>query len=193
MLFRSQAARFVREHDTARPFFLYVAYTAAHWPMHAREREIAAQKGRYAAGYAAVRQARYAKMLTEGVVTAANTKLFPFPAGLGETGEFWPWDERTMEVFAAMVTSMDRGIGRIMQAIGDRGQAENTLVLYMQDNGGCAETVGREQAKEAIRKGRAAMAGGRDTFLAYGEAWSTVSNTPFRRHKHWVQIGRAHV
>jgi arylsulfatase len=219
------AVRFVREHDTTRPFFLYVAYTAAHWPMHARERDIAAEKGRYAAGYAAVRQARYAKMLAEGVVTAANTELVPFPAGLGEAGEFWPWDERNMEVFAAMVTSMDRGIGRIVQAIGDRGQAENTLVLYMQDNGGCAETIGREPGKAGdlpvaavraekptlptqpadmlqkqmtprqtrdgfpLRQGRGVMAGGGDTFTAYGEAWSTVSNTPFRRHKHWVHEG----
>jgi arylsulfatase A-like enzyme len=219
------ASRFIREHDRAQPFFLYVAYTAAHWPMHARDRDIAKYKGRYAAGYEAIRKARYAKMLNEGVVTAAATTLFPFRAGLGETGDFQAWDQRTMEVFAAMVDSMDQGIGRIVKAIEESGQADNTLICYLQDNGGCAEVQGRERtAKDGsapvplradqpslppqpadmlqtamvpaqtrdgfpMRQGRGVMVGAGDTFGAYGQAWSTVSNTPFRMHKHWVHEG----
>jgi arylsulfatase A-like enzyme len=219
------AVRFIREHDPARPFFLYVAYTAAHWPMHARDRDIAKYRGRYAAGYEAIRRGRYARMLEEGVVTTANSTLFPLPAGIGETGEFWPWDERTMEVYAAMVDCMDQGIGRIVEALAATGQAENTLVWYLQDNGGCAETIGRgPTAKDGsppvplraaaatlppqpadmlqrdmvpaqtrdgfpLRQGRGVMVGAADTYAGYGEAWSTVSNTPFRRHKHWVHEG----
>jgi arylsulfatase len=212
------AARFIREHDRAKPFFLYVAYTAAHWPMHARDRDIGKYEGRYAAGYEATRTARYAKMLTEGVVTKANTTLWPFPQDLGERGEFWPWDRRNMEVFAAMVDSMDQGIGRIVRAIEEAGQRDNTLVCYLQDNGGCAEGLGRDgvggpradapslppipnddirsslRAKQTrdgypVRQGKGVMAGPADTFIGYGEAWSTVSNTPFRRHKHWVHEG----
>ena len=108
------AARFIREHDKAKPFFLYVAYPAAHWPMHAKEKDIAKYKGHYAAGYEAIRKARYEKMLKEGVITAANTTNWPLPPDLGEK-EFGEWEQRRMEVFAAMVDGMDQGIGRIVQ------------------------------------------------------------------------------
>ena len=212
-----QAARFIREHDKATPFFLYVAYTAAHWPMHARERDIAKYKGRYAAGYEAIRKARYEKMLKLGVISAQSTTLWPLPSDLGEK-EFWAWDERNMEVFAAMVDSMDQGIGRLVQALKDCGQYENTLICFLQDNGGCAENLGRvgrgteraaaptlpplakdylqpdmipKQTRDGypMRQGKGVMAGAGDTYIGYGEAWATVSNTPFRKHKHWVHEG----
>jgi arylsulfatase A-like enzyme len=188
------------------------------WPMHARERDIEKYKGRYATGYEAVRAARYAKMLDLGVATAANTTLWPFPADLGERGEPWPWDERNMEVYAAMVDCMDRGIGQIVKALEESGQLDNTLICYLQDNGGCAEAMGRagmgprraeapslspladtdirttlrpKQTRDGytVRQGKGVMAGPADTFIGYGEAWSTVSNTPFRKHKHWVHEG----
>jgi arylsulfatase len=212
------AVRFITEHDATKPFFLYVAYTAAHWPMHARDRDIVKYAGRYAAGYEAIRKARYAKMLTEGVVTAAETTLWPWPPKLGEEDEWLAWDQRNMEVYAAMVDSMDQGIGRIMKAVEDAGQADNTLVCYLQDNGGCAETIGRggigparadmpslqplpadfigvkvrqKQTRDGypLREGKGVMAGPADTFVAYGPAWATVSNTPFRMYKHWVHEG----
>ena len=212
------AEKFIREHPAEKPFLLYVAYTAAHWPMHARPDEIAKCRGRYAAGYAGVREARYAKMLEQGVVSSANTTLWQLPSDLGERGRFWPWDERNMEVYAAMVECMDRGIGRIRQTLAETGRLDNTVIFYLQDNGGCAETRGREgegggrgagpslpplseeavritlrpeQTRDGypIRQGKGVMAGGDDTFISYGEAWSTVSNAPFRRHKHWVHEG----
>ncbi|MFM8539755.1 MAG: arylsulfatase [Planctomycetaceae bacterium] len=218
------AVRFIREHDRETPFFLYVAYTAAHWPMHARDRDIAKYAGRYAAGYDAVRAARYAKMLASGVVTSTNTALGLWPSDLGEHGDAAAWDQRNMEVFAAMVDCMDQGIGRIVRALEDTGRVDDTLVCYLQDNGGCAEGVGRDRraGREAVapqraaapvlppvapdvlqtdstpkqtrdgfplRQGRGVMVGAGDTYGAYGEAWSTVSNTPFRRHKHWVHEG----
>lgn len=214
------AARFVREHHTQtgdQPFFLYVAYTAAHWPMHARDRDISKYKGRYDAGYQAIRDARYYRMLELGVINKGNSTNWPLPPGLGEK-EFLEWDIRNMEVFAAMVDSMDQGIGRLVDALKDSGQYDNTLICFLQDNGGCAEGLGRgrngtERASAAtlaalpadylqpdmipkqtrdgfpVRQGKGVMAGGPDTYIAYGEAWSTVSNTPFRRHKHWVHEG----
>ncbi len=211
------AVRFVREHEKNKPFFLYVAYTAAHWPMHAREANIAKYKGRYSRGYEAIRQARYEKMLKEGVVSAGNTTNWPLPPNLGEK-EFWAWDERNMEVFAAMVDNMDRGIGRIVAALEEAGQFENTLICFLQDNGGCAETMGRgtkgparadsstlppmgkddlqpdmipKQTRDGfpVRVGKGVMAGAGDTYIGYGEAWATVSNTPFRKYKHWVHEG----
>ncbi len=211
------AARFIREHEKTRPFFLYVAYTAAHWPMHARAKDIAKYKGRYAGGYEAVRKARYAKMISEGVITRQNTTLWPLPEGMGEEAA-WEWDQRNMEVFAAMVDSMDQGIGRIVKSLKESGQFENTLICFLQDNGGCAENTGRvgdaapraetsslpalgkdylqpdmipKQTRDGfpVRQGRGVMAGAGDTFVGYGEAWATVSNTPFRKHKHWVHEG----
>ena len=211
------AVRFVRENENGKPFFLYVAYTAAHWPMHTREKEMAKYKGRYAAGYEAVRKARYEKMLKEGVISTGNTTNWPLPPDLGEK-EFWEWDQRNMEVFAAMVDCMDQGIGRIVKALKESGQFENTLICFLQDNGGCAENTGRvgngppraetaslpplrkdylqpdmvpKQTRDGfpVRQGKGVMAGAGDTYIGYGEAWATVSNTPFRKHKHWVHEG----
>jgi arylsulfatase A-like enzyme len=212
------AVRFIKEHDATQPFFLYVAYTAPHWPLQVRDRDIKKYAGRYAAGYEAIRRARYAKMLTEGVVTKAETTLWPLPPKLSEKDEWLAWDQRNMEVFAAMVDSMDQGIGRITKAIEDAGQADNTLVCYLQDNGGCAEQIGRggigparaespslpplpadqigvtvrqKQTRDGypMREGKGVMAGPADTFIAYGAAWATVSNTPFRMYKHFVHEG----
>jgi len=211
------AARFVRQHDTDQPFFLYVAYTAAHWPMHARDRDIAKYKGRYASGYESVRNARYNKMLKDGVISADNSTNWPWPTNLGEK-KFWEWDQRNMEVFAAMVDNMDQGIGRIVAALKECGQYENTLICFLQDNGGCAEGMGRsekglpradtatlpplsneylqpdmipKQTRSGfpVRQGKGVLAGAADTYIGYGEAWATVSNTPFRKHKHWVHEG----
>ncbi len=211
------AVRFVREHDKSKPFFLYVAYTAAHWPMHARESEIAKYKGKYAAGFEAVRKARYEKMLKEGVVGTGNTTNWALPTEIAEKELSAP-EQRKMEVFAAMVDCMDRGIGRIVQSLKEAGQYENALICFLQDNGGCAEMVGHvgpgapraetpslpplskdylqpdmvpKQTRDGfpVRQGVSVMAGPSDTYIGYGEAWATVSNTPFRKHKHWVHEG----
>jgi arylsulfatase len=123
-----------------------------------------------------------------------------------------------MEVYAAMVDSMDQGIGKIVQALEATNQFNNTLVCYMQDNGGCAEGMGRrnvgkprastpsfppmkpdtlqmdmipKQTRDGypVRQGKGVLAGPADTYIGYGQAWATVSNTPFRKYKHWVHEG----
>ena len=138
------ATRFIRDHtrDHAdKPFLMYVAYTAAHWPMHARERDIAKYRDRYNAGYGPVAAARWEKQQTLGVVQAAW--------GLAPPAEDWTqvknreFEARCMEVYAAMVTVMDEGIGRIVAELKSKGQLDNTLICFLQDNGGCAETNGR--------------------------------------------------
>jgi arylsulfatase len=213
------AVRFIAEHQQRaadKPFFLYVAYTAAHWPMHAREKEIAKYEGRYAAGYAPVREARLAKAKMLGVI-GAQTELSA-PVGDWERVKDKKFETRCMEVYAAMIDSMDQGIGRVVGELKKHGQLENTLVLYLQDNGGCAETVGRgvdfkaradqptlpplanseiqhdsppKQTRDGypIRQGYGVLPGPADTFVAYGENWANVSNTPFREYKHWVHEG----
>jgi arylsulfatase len=214
------AARFIKEHhyETGdQPFFMYVSFTAAHWPMHALEKDINKYKGKYDAGYDAIRAARYSRMIELGVIDPESTVNFPVPDKSKET-EFWEWDRRNMEVYAAMVDSMDQGIGRILEALRDTGQFENTLICFFQDNGGCAEGYGRRgeaaqrsetpplpaladdylqpdmQPKQTrdgypVRTGKGVMAGPADTYIAYGQAWATVSNTPFREYKHFTHEG----
>ena len=205
-----------RDHATS-PFFMYVAYTAPHWPMHAREADIAKYKGRYAAGYEAIRQERWARQKKLGVADARW--------GIAPTIGDWAkvpnheFEERCMEVYAAMVDRMDQGIGRLVTELKARGQFENTLILFLMDNGACAEPLGRSGpmvpraaapslpplAKDAIHYGSAAppqtrdgwpvrqgygvLPGAADTFIGYGRSWANVSNTPFREYKHWVHEG----
>ena len=215
------AVRFIREHHlhhTNKPFFLYVAYTAAHWPMHALEKDIAKYRGKYNAGYDAIRNVRYKKMLELGLIDEESTQNWPINEEWKES-EFLPWDIRNMEVYAAMIDNMDQGIGRIVDSLKQTNQFNNTLICFLQDNGGCAENYGRsggptgkraqaptlpplandylqpnmnpKQTRDGyiIRRGKGVMAGPKDTLIGYGRAWATVSNTPFREYKHWVHEG----
>lgn len=213
------AARFITEHSDQHdaPFFMYVAYTAAHWPLHAREEDIAKHHGRYHAGYQAIRDARFERMLKLGSVSSASVTNFLIPETLKEA-KYWEWDQRNMEVYAAMIEQMDRGIGKIVQSLRDADQLDNTLILFMQDNGGCQEEMGRgkvgseraakptlapmaadelqpdmipKQTRDGfpMRQGKNVMAGPADTYEGYGYAWATVSNTPFRMYKHFVHEG----
>lgn len=142
------SVRFINEHDAEhpdQPFFLYVSYTAAHWPMHALEKDIAKYKGKYDEGYAAIRKARFERMKALGVISQ-ETELSP-ASGNWEDMEHQAWDIRNMEVYAAMIDNMDQGIGRIVQSLKDTNRFEDTLMLFFQDNGGCAEAYGRRPRK----------------------------------------------
>ncbi len=187
--FNDHAVRYVSEHakqQPGKPFFLYLAHTAAHWPMQARPEDIAKYRGRYEAGYTPIRQARFEKMKRLGIV--------PSDAALSPQFGDWDkvtrkdWEARCMEVYAAMIDNMDQGIGRLIAALKANGQFDNTLILYLQDNGACAENIGRNPAA-AKGKGPAPMPGPADTWLGYGEAWANVSSTPFRLYKHFVHEG----
>ena len=136
----------------------------------------------------------------------------------GFRAEYRDWDIRNMEVYAAMIDSMDQGIGRLVDALKETGRFDNTLICFFQDNGGCAENYGRggiggpradqpemprlpddylqpdmtpkqNRAGYKMRTGKGSMAGPDDTAIGYGRGWATVSNTPFREYKHWVHEG----
>jgi arylsulfatase len=210
------ATMYIEEHQGDHPFFMYIAYTAAHWPMHARERDIAKYRGRYDAGYGPIREARLDKMIALGVV-GASAQLSP-TIGDWSTVDDKRWEAACMEVYAAMVDQMDQGIGRIVRALEQKGQLDNTLILFLQDNGGCAEAGGRsskpspradkpslppipddvihytgsfpKQTRDGwpVRRGKV-MPGPADTYIGYGRNWANVSNTPHREYKHWVHEG----
>jgi len=211
------AVKYLRDHrreSPDRPFFLYVAYTAAHWPMHAPEDAVAKYKGKYDSGYAPVREARLAKMKELGLLPK-NAEMTPAPGEWDEV-EDKAREARGKEVYAAMVESMDAGIGRIVAQLKEAGELENTLVLFLQDNGACAEETGRNEPQAPVqglkpmgpddiqrrggvpmqtrdgrplRTGPGVMPGPADTFVAYGRGWANVSNTPFREYKHWTHEG----
>ena len=214
-----QASRFIAEHhqrSPEQPFFLYMAHTAAHWPMHAKDSDIAKYKGRYDTGYDAIRSARLDKMKRLGLLDP-QWQVTP-QAGDWSNVENKAWESRCMEVFAAMIDCMDQGIGRVVETLKKSGQFDNTLILFLQDNGGCAEGMGRagpfkpradkpslpplandylqpdmipKQTRDGfpMRQGQGVMPGGADTYIGYGKAWANVSNTPFREYKHWEHEG----
>jgi arylsulfatase len=193
--FSDHAVKFIDGHvrqQPAKPFFLYLAYTAAHWPMHARPADIAKYRGKYDGGYTPIRQARLARMQQLGLVDRAWS-LSP-QWGDWSKVERKDWEARCMEVYAAMIDNMDQGIGRVVAALRAHGQLDNTLIVYLQDNGACAEPYGRNPGAGKAKgnkapKGPLPMPGPAESNVGYGEGWANVSNTPFRLYKHWVHEG----
>ncbi|MEK6238388.1 MAG: arylsulfatase [Planctomycetales bacterium] len=212
------AVTFLKEHEKEspdKPLLLYVAYTCAHWPMHALPRDVAKYKGKYDGGFAPIREARLKRMKELGLVSA-DTKLSPQSDRWDAVADK-PWEARNMEVYAAMIDSMDQGIGRITAELKRQGKLDDTLILFLQDNGGCAEGFGRYTPKRPyptdlvplgpddfqkkiwppmrtrdgrpLRTGPGVMAGPEDTFIGYGRGWANVSNTPFREYKHFAHEG----
>jgi arylsulfatase len=184
------------------PFFLYVAYTAPHWPLHARPADVARYRGKYRVGWDAVRRARHRRMVKMGLVErrwALATRDREVPAWSAVRHK--DWQARRMEVYASLVERMDRGIGQILAQLQKSGQADNTLVLFLSDNGGCAEEIPaewrgkmfplktRDGRKTRVGNDPAVLPGPDDTFQSYGRGWAQASNTPFRRYKHWVHEG----
>jgi arylsulfatase A-like enzyme len=212
-----QACRFIRERDAKRPFFLYVAFTAAHWPMQALPQDIEKYKGKYDEGYEPVRQARFAREKQMGLIDPSWDLSPQF--GRWDRVPDRQWEARGMEVYAAMLDRMDQNIGRIVQTLRDDKLLNDTLILYLQDNGGNYEPLGRDSKEELARAdhptlpalpatfiqtamrpkqtrdgwpvldGRKVLPGPADTYIAYGKAWANVSNTPFREYKHFVHEG----
>ncbi len=143
------AVQFLAEHHAQRadePFFLYVAFTAAHWPMHALPEDIAKYDGKYDQGYDAIRKARFEKTSQLGLIDP-DQPMCPAPREWDSVPDK-TWESAGMEVYAAMVDRMDQNIGKIVTELEASGELHNTLILYLQDNGGCAETVGRTGNKQ---------------------------------------------
>jgi arylsulfatase A-like enzyme len=141
------ACRFIREHESQapkKPFFMYVAYTAPHWPMHAKPKDIAKYKGKYDKGWDAMREARYQRMIKMGLIKP-EWKLSPrdSKSPAWDQAADKAWELRLMEVYAAMVDTLDQGVGRIVDTLKETGNLENTVIMFLADNGGCAEGMGR--------------------------------------------------
>ena len=199
------AARFIEEaldEKPETPFFLYLPFTAPHWPLHAPDDAIAKYKGRYDAGWDALREERLERMRQVGAVdeSAQLSDRDPSQAPWEDVPDK-EWQARRMEVYAAQVELMDEAIGQVVATLEERGQLDNTLILFLADNGGCAEEAqdawqGLHIAREtyagdpvAVGNDPSLMPGPEENYQSYGIPWANVSNTPFRYYKHWVHEG----
>ncbi len=210
------AIRYIKDHykdHSTKPFFLYVSHTAAHWPMHALPEDIKKYKGKYDGGYVATHQARVKKLKQLGLLKE-NWDVAPL-VGKWAKVKNKKREAMMMEVYAAMVDRMDQGIGNIVEELKKQKVFDNTLIFFLQDNGGCAESLGWAPMKpgvkykpwgpdvlqpkiwppmqtrdgRVVRTGKDVLPGPEDTYLAYDRNWANVSNTPFREYKHWVHEG----
>ncbi|MDH5247887.1 MAG: arylsulfatase [Cyclobacteriaceae bacterium] len=176
-----------------KPFFLYLAYTAPHWPLHATHDKMEMYKGKYLEGWDSVRNRRHRKQIELG--------LFEKPVDLSPRDEVVPdwkvvdnkesWDLK-MAAYAAMLSSVDEGIGRIVQLLRDAGQLDNTMIMFLSDNGACHETLtGRmdNDLKDFSAVAKTIPVGQKGSYVAYGKEWANACNTPFRLYKHWTHEG----
>lgn len=180
----------------SKPFFLHLAYTAPHFPLHAPADDVAAYEGRYRSGYFALRRERFERMCRMSVIRSKwklpepDRKLGDFRYDLA--AEEWKGSleqERLMEIYAAMVERMDRGVGEVLAALRETGIEQNTVVLFLSDNGGCASMPLPSEMPAYDAHNRGKQAGGRDSYLLCGPGWAMAQSTPFRRYKTWTYEG----
>ena len=183
--FTDRALAWLSEYQqTEKPFLLYLAYTAPHWPLQAWPEDIAKYKGVYDGGYEAVRQARYERQIKLGLVDPKTSPLPPMEYGR-KSGYKWSelsLEERRqeamrMEIYAAMVDRVDQNIGRVLQRLEEQGKLDNTLICFLSDNGACAESPKVDNVDPKAPLGSVA------SFVSYGQNWASVGNTPLRKWK----------
>lgn len=194
------------EKHPGQPFFQYVAFTVPHFPLQAPADDIARYRDRYRAGWETVRQQRYERMKQLGIVACPLSPVerdvgppYDFPQALvklgpGEVNRPLAWNDLTeeqhefqavkMAIHAAMVDRMDREIGRVLDQLRAMRAFDDTLILFLSDNGASAEIMVRDDGHA-----RGATPGSAETHLCLGPGWSSVANTPLRRHKTWVHEG----
>jgi len=203
------AIKYLKEHAAEhadRPFFGYVAFTSPHFPVQAPAEDVAKYRKTYLAGWDAMREQRWKRLQELHIPGASLSAIerdvgppYAFPEaiqklGPNEVNRPLPWADLTaaqrefqaakMAVHAAMVDRMDREIGRVLDQVRAMGSLDNTLVLFLSDNGASAEMMVRGDGHDPT-----AEPGSAATFLSIGPGWSSLCNTPFRRHKTWVHEG----
>ncbi|MCA9122243.1 MAG: arylsulfatase [Planctomycetaceae bacterium] len=194
------------EHHATRPFFHYLAFAAPHFPLHALPADIAKYRDRYLQGWEETRAARWQRMQNRELVSASLSDVeidvgppYHFPEALeklgsGEVNRPLPWQSLTeeqrrfqatkMAIHAAMIDRVDQEVGRVLDQLRSMIAFDNTLILFLSDNGASAEIMVRDDGHDP-----SAPPGSAASYLCLGPGWSNCSNTPFRRHKTWVHEG----
>jgi arylsulfatase len=184
------ALEMIRRRPQDKPFFIYVAYTAPHWPLQAPQADIDAYRDTYKAGWDVLRGERYQRMLRSGILPA-GAELTPrfesIPAWDSlSTGEQHKWSTK-MAIYAAMISIIDRGVGRITELLDAQGVADNTIVIFLSDNGSCPFPVNYKKGDSG------SVPGGKGSAVSYDYPWANVSSTPFRFFKRWSYEGGINV
>ncbi len=182
------AVKFIKEHPpAAKPFFQYVAYTAPHWPLHALPEDIARYRGKYMGGWTELRQKRLSRLRELGVIDP-QWPLSDTDPGAADWEKVE--DKKTMDlkmaIYAAQIDRMDQGIGKVIAALKDKGLFENTLVMFLSDNGASSESGALGHNFRPDLKGEI---GTEDSYHSYGLSWANASNTPFRKFKKYTHEG----
>lgn len=212
-MFGDHGVKFIKEMTSGtkpQPFFLYAAFNAAHWPIQAPEPVIQKYATRYKDGWDKLRDERHAKQIKMGLLPE-KWALTPRDPRVPEWKEAADkeWEMRRMAVYAAMIEILDKNIGKLIKAVEDAGQMDNTLFVFMCDNGGNAEEINgngegggaRKHSDQALGGHPAdehgmvrgnfpdVMPGPTNTFQSIGIPWGNCANTPFRLYKHYAHEG----
>jgi len=207
----SYATDFLKEHAAKHrnlPFYCYLAFTSPHFPLHALQKDIARYRDRYLQGWDTLHEQRWKRQREIGLIDCEAAPLEPdvIPGwnfsrdrlremiGPGEADRAVPWRDLTeeqqrfqatkMAIHAAMIDRMDREIGRVLDQIEQMNALDNTLILFVSDNGASAEQIIRGDKHDP-----SAAPGSARSYLCLGPGWSSAANTPFRLHKSWVHEG----
>jgi arylsulfatase A-like enzyme len=187
--------------SNGRPFFIYLGYTAPHFPIQAPTENVNNYRGRYRAGYVRLREERFQRQIALGVINPAITKLtaadrrtggfsydYDIPSWEALTVEERSREEQRMEVYAAMVDRLDQGVGRVLEALEATGAARNTVVIFLSDNGGCA-SWDPDKVKELSAYNQSLPVSDPRVYEYVGPGWGWAQNAPFRRFKVWTYEG----
>ena len=196
-LFTNRLIEFIgSNHGDGRPFFAFASYSSPHWPLQVPEEELDRYAGRYDQGYDALREQRFESLKQAGIIPEHST-LPP------RNDAITPWEElgadeqrreaRKMELYAAMVENLDDHVGRLLDYLESTGQLENTLVVFMSDNGAAAEDFyNHGRNSEFLQEhydNRLENMGSPSSWVAYGPQWAEAGSAPFSRHKGYSREG----
>jgi len=170
------------------PFFLYVAFTAPHAPLHAPPEAVAKTRGHYRRGWDVLRQERFGRQVAIGLLPPGSV-LSPRDSGVPA------WDEveekenedLKMAIYAAQIEKMDTCIGRVLAELRRIGRERDTVVVFLSDNGGDGD--GQYDRFRSRELNRSPYLGGPKSFQSYGRGWGNLSDTPFRKFKSWLNEG----
>jgi arylsulfatase len=182
-----EGLKYVREAvEEKKPFLWYLAHNAPHYPLKAKPEDIARYRGKYKIGWDAIRRQRYEKLIALGIIDE-SWKLPPrgkgIPAWDSLSEEEKDEQDLRMATYAAMIDCVDRNAGKIVTTLKQLEAYENTLILFLHDNGGCDQggTLGRNTGE--------GVCGTAESFALYGACWANASDTPFRKYKKFIHEG----
>jgi arylsulfatase len=180
--FSDSAASFIAKHNTENPFFMYLAYTAPHWPLHALEKDIVRFEELYLQGWDRLYENRFERMKAMGVIDKNISSIPAKPTSIPDWETLTVAEKknqaRLMAVYAAMIYRMDLGIGKVIETLKEKGVYENTVIMFASDNGATDANISGRKLNDSN-----VPIGARGSYVAYREPWAWMSNTPYQKYK----------